>query len=246
MVYLLVVSILKRQQLSSICNFIENVYCEEDKRYEDFRNFTRGLPALPKNRVYEKIKVSEEEYNEMMDVLKEQEDYLGMAWLAVAFNVGARRGELIQFKTEILDYPHHKNSKGEEQKYRFSHMCRGKGKSRDGKPVKFMINDEAYKYMKLWVEKRGYENDYIFTRKYAGEIDHISRQWANNFCQNKLSVICGRRINPHLFKASCITYLLEQGKDIKTVSKYVAQHESVETTQIYDLRTDEDERDNLF
>lgn len=235
----------KKSSISSLCNFIENVYCEEDDRYENFKNFTRGLPPIPKNKVYEKIKVSKEEYQEMIQILEENEDYLGMAWVATAFNVGGRRGEIRQFKTEILDYPHHINSQGEEQNYRLSHIVRGKGSSLDGKPLKFMINDEAIKYMKLWVEKRGYESEYIFTTTYGGE-KPISKEWANNFCANKLSIIAGRRINPHLFKASCITFLLEEGKDIKAVSKYIAHHESVETTQIYDLRSDESARDNIF
>ena len=235
----------KKSAVSSLCNFIENVYCEEDDNYESFRNFTRGLPAIPKNKVYDKIKVSKEEYEDMMQVLEEQEHYLGMAWLATAFNIGARRAELIQFKTEILDYEKHSNSKGEIQNYRFSHTVRGKGMGRDGKPLKFMINDEAIKYMKLWVEKRGYEHEYIFTTS-RGEYKPISEGWANEFCTNHLSIIAGRRINPHLFKSSCITYLLEQGKDIKTVSKYIAHHNDVSTTQIYDLRSDEDERDGIY
>lgn len=236
----------KRSAVSSLCNFIENVYSEEDDKYENFRNFTRGLPKLPKNQVYEKIAVSEDEYKDMMEVLEEQEDYLGMAWLATAFNVGARRGELVQFKTEIIDYPHHVNSKGDIQSYRFSHIIRGKGAGRDGKPLRFMCNNEAIKYMKLWVENRGYEHEYIFTVLYGGEYKPLSREWANGFCANKLSVIAGRRINPHIFKASAITYLLEEGHDMKTVSKYIAHHNSVETTQLYDLREDEDERDSLF
>ena len=237
---------LKKSSVSSLCNFIENIYCEEDENYENFRNFTRGLPKIPKNQVYEKVKVTEEEYKDMMEVLQEQEDYLGMAWLATAFNVGSRRSEIIQFKTRILDYPHHVNTKGEKQNYRFSDVVRGKGFGRDGKPIKFMINDEACKYMKLWVENRGYESEYIFTSKYGGEIKSLSKSWANAFCTNKLSVIIGRRITPHIFKASCITFLLEQGKDIKAVSKYVAQHNDVSTTAIYDLRTDEDERDDIY
>ena len=193
-----------------------------------------------------KIKVTEEEYRDMMDVLEEQEDYLGMAWLSCAFNVGARRGEIVQFKTELLDYGHHINTKGEEQRYTFSHVVRGKGKSRDGKNLKFMINDDAIYYMKLWVEKRGYEHTCIFTVRYDGKFKALSREWANGFCTDKLSPILGRRITPHIFKASAITFLLEQGHDIKTVSKYIAHHESVTTTEVYDLRTDESERDGLF
>lgn len=38
----------------------------------------------------------------MMKALRSDEDYLGMAWLATAFNVGARRSEIIQFKTSLF------------------------------------------------------------------------------------------------------------------------------------------------
>jgi hypothetical protein len=38
-------------------------------------------------------------------VVEERKDYLGLAWVATALNVGSRRAEIIQFKTEILDYP---------------------------------------------------------------------------------------------------------------------------------------------
>jgi len=237
---------MKKSAVSSLCNFIENVYAEENKLYEHFKNFTRGLPAVTKNTVYEKIKITEEEYHDMINVLEEQEDYLGMAWLSCAFNVGARRGEIVQFKTEMLTYGHQLNSKGEEQKYTFSHIVRGKGAGRDGKSLKFMINDDAIKYMLLWVEKRGYEHEQIFTVRYANEYHQLSREWANSFCDNKLSPILGRRITPHIFKASAITFLLEQGHDMKTVSKHIAHHENVATTQIYDLRSDDEERDGLF
>ena len=81
-----------------------------------------------------------------------------------------------------------------------------------------MINLEALKYMKLWVENRPYESEYIFAVKYGGEIKPISETWANALCQNVLSEICGRRINPHLFKASCVTYLLESGVELSLVS----------------------------
>lgn len=232
---------LKKAAVSSLCNFIETIIADEEEDYKTFRNFTRGLPALAKNQVYEKIKVSVDEYQLMMKVLEDKEDYLGMAWTATAFNVGGRRNEIRQFKTEILDY-----KKEEGKNYILTHTVRGKGKSVDGKPLRFMCNEEAIKYMKLWVEKRGYKHEYIFTTKYGGEIKQISESWANYFCKNVLSKIVGRRINPHLFKASAITYLLEQGKDIKAVSKFIAHHKDVSTTQIYDLRDLSDERNKLF
>jgi integrase len=233
---------LRKSSVSSFCNYIENIVAEDVEEYKNFRNFTRGMPAVARNQVYDKIAINEDEYKLMIKTLEEQKDYLGCAWVATAFNVGCRRAELIQFKTEIINY-----EIPEGQNYVLSHICRGKGKGVDGKPIRYMINLEALKYMKLWIENRPYESDYIFAVKYDGKINHISTTWANHFCTTVLSPIVNRRINPHLFKSSCITYLLDKGVDLKVVSKYVAQHNDTATTSnFYDLRDFEEEKNNIF
>lgn len=233
---------LKKSSVSTLCNFIENIIADDDERYERFRNFTKGLPAIPKNQVYSKVKVTREEYEFMMSELEKQGHYLGMAWLAVSFNCGTRKGEIRQFKTEIIDYPIDK-----DKNYVLSHIVRGKGKSTDGKPLQYMINFEALKYIKLWIEKRGYENEYIFTTSYSDKHNMISSAWANYFCTKILSPMLNRRINPHIFKSSCITYLLENGVDIALVSKFIAHHEDISTTaNNYDLRDFENEKNEIF
>jgi integrase len=232
----------KKACVSSLCNYIENVVAEDDDNYKMFRNFTRGLPAIPKNKVYEKVKVTHDEYLEMMKVLEGDENWLGMAWLATAFNVGARRSEIIQFKTEILNYEF-----PEDASFIYSHNVRLKGSGEDGKIEPYMVNREAINYMKLWVEKRGYDCDYIFSTKYGTEGKMMSKSWADYFCSEVLSDILGRRINPHLFKASCVTYLLESGVPLELVSKFVAHHENVATTIAhYDLRDFEEEKNQIF
>jgi integrase len=235
---------MKKAAVSSLCNYIENVIVGEDD-YDDyklFRNFTRGLPAIPKNVVYEKVKVTYDEYQEMMKVLQEDENYLGMAWLSFAFNVGARRSEIVQFKSEITEYDF-----PEESNFVYSHNVRLKGRGEDGKVEPYMINREALKYINLWLEKRDYKHEYIFTTKYNGDIQQMSPSWSDYFCTNVLSDILGRRINPHLFKASCITHLLESGIKLELVSKFVAHHENVATTIAhYDLRDFEEEKNKIF
>lgn len=232
---------LRKSIVSSLCNFIENIIAEDEENYKSFRNFTRGLPPIPKNRVYEKVKVTKDEYDTMMSLLEADENWLGMAWLATAFRVGARRSEIIQFKTEILDY-----SVPDGQSYVLSHIVRGKGKSTDGKPLEYMIPLDVIPYWRKWVESRGYESEYIFTTKYGNEIKAMSAAWADDFCANTLSDMLERRINVHIFKNSCVTYLLETGVDINLVSKFVAHHNDISTTQIYDLRDFEDEKNQIF
>ena len=211
---------LRKSACSSFCNYIENIVADDMEECKNFRNFTRGMPKVNKTQVYEKIPISKEEYDKIMKVLKKDGNYLGMAWTATAFHVGCRRSEMIQFKTEILDYP-----VKEGKNYVLSHVVRGKGSGVDGKPLKYMIPLDVLDYWRQWVEHRGYESEYIFTTKSGNTINHMSKNWANVFCHDVLSPILGRRINPHLFKASCVTYMLEQGKDMKLVSKYVAHHE---------------------
>ena len=231
----------KKSAVSSFCNYIENIVADEMEECKNFRNFTRGLPSIPKNHTYEKVAISEEEYQLILEVLESEENYLAMAWVATAYNVGARRAELIQFKTEITDYPLG------DKNYVLSHIVRGKGKSFDGKPLVFMINIKALDYMKMWIEKRDFKSEYIFAFKTKNGSKIIGIDWANNLCQDKLSKIVGRRITVHNFKASCITHLLESGTDMKVVSKWVAHHESIETTSnFYDLRDFEEEKDKIF
>lgn len=232
----------KKSCVSSLCNYIENVILDDEPKYKNFRNFTKGLPAIPKNQVYDKIKITKEEYELMLNELHKQENFIGMAWLAVGFNVGARRSEIIQFKSELIDY-----ETPEGQNYILSHIVRGKGAGLDGKILRYMINMEALKYIKLWLSVRGYEHEYIFTIKYNGQIKPISESWADDFCAKVLSKMLGRRVNPHIFKASCISYLLEQGVDIALVSKYVAHHNDISTTSnFYDLRDFEEEKNKIF
>lgn len=234
----------KKSSVSSLCGYIEDVVSEDDemKEYKSFRNFTKAYKDIPRNYVYEKIPISEDEYKILIDALIDDENYMGAAWVACAFNCGARRGGIRQFESSIAE-----QEIPEGKTFVYSNYVREKGRGSDGKRVHYMVNEEALKYIKLWLEKRGYNHKYIFTCKYNEEIHMISREWANEFCANTLSDILGRRINAHLFKGSCITNLLSKGKDIKVVSKYVAQHNDIATTSsFYDLRNNDEEANQLF
>lgn len=233
----------KKSSISSLCKYIEDYVTDDSDmpEYSTFRNFTTVFKIEALNYVYEKVPINEEEYNKLKNVLLDDKNYMALAWVACAFNCGARRGGIRQFKVECI-----KDGIPEGKKFVYSNMVREKGRSVAGKSVKYILNEECVKYMNLWLENRDYESEYIFTSKYNGKIDMISKGWADDLCSNVLSDILGRRINPHLFKSSACTNLLSKGKDIKMVSKYICQHNSVETTmKFYDLRPEEG-LDDLF
>ena len=60
---------------------------------------------------------------------------LGMAWVAIAFNVGARRSEIVQFKSEIIIM----NSQKKRHLYTLIKL-RLKGKGEDGKVEAYMMD----------------------------------------------------------------------------------------------------------
>lgn len=234
---------LRKSAVSSLCNYIENIVADDDPdTYGTFHNFTRGMPSIAKDTVYQKEFVNQEEYEKMKEYLLEKEKFLPLAWLIGIYHVGCRRAELIQFKTEILEY-----EIPEGANYIYSHVVRGKGPGVEGKPVRYMIPVEVLKYWKLWVDKRGYESEYIFTSNSTGEIKPIAKNWANRLCVDVLSHVIGRRITPHNFKASIATRLLEQGVDMAIVSKEICKHNDISVTQkFYDLRTFEEQKEDIF
>ena len=232
----------KKSSVSTVCEYVEAILATEEENYATFHNFTKTDMKIPKNYVYNKIAISEDEYKLLIDTLMEDENYEAVAWVACAFNTGARRAGIRGFKTEVIykDIP-------EGQEFIMSNIVREKGSSIDGKQVQYMIPIPVLYYIKLWIEKRGYESDYIFTTVYRDEIRQVSLDWADELCKNILSDILQRRINPHLFKASAISYYLNSGMDLKFVSQNIAMHNDISTTSnFYDLRTFENEKNEMF
>lgn len=240
---------LKKSAVSSLCNFIELILSEEMEEYKTFRNFAEKLPNLiSATQTYDKKVVTKTEYKKMMKVLEENEDYRGMCWLNLAFTTGARRGELRQFTRDILTTPYEVDKDGNELNFKMTGYIRGKGRGREGKKVRFMVSKDSMKYIEKLIEseKGKHKSKYLFVAHYQNKTKMVSLSWGNDFCRRILSPIVGRRINPHLFKATAITNLIDEGKDIRAVSKFVGQHESVETTNIYILKDDSEEMNTLF
>lgn len=234
---------LKKSAISSLNNYIETFVVDDDDRYKNFRNFMRGLKPVDKTTTNDKSDIiTPNEYQVAVTKLRKDNHLLEAAWLTTAFYTGCRRNELRQFKTEIVNYEI-KNG----MNYVTTHPIRGKGKGVDGKILLIDIPVIALQDIRAYVETRGFESEYIFAYiNKSGREAQIYESWANDFCDNMLSPILGKKITPHILRHSCITNLLAEGHDMKLVSKYVGHHESVVTTEIYDHRDDSEERNKIF
>ena len=234
---------MKKSAISSLNNYIETYIVDDDKRYATFRNFMRGLKPVDKTMTNDKSQIMTiKEYNNAIDVLTKQNRLLEVAWLSMAFYTGSRRSEISQLKTEIIDYKIKENAT-----YVTSHIIRGKGKGQMGKVFSVNIPLNALKHASDYVQSRGFDNEYIFSYKdKRGAESVIYESWSNDFCDKILSGILGRKITPHVLRHSSITMYLEKGVDIDIVSKFVAHHEDVSTTQIYDHRDNSGAKNDLY
>lgn len=232
---------LKRSCISSFCKYIINFY-EEEEDYLTFRNFVDGVPNPTLNKVYEKVPISEEESQLIIKQLTEDENWRLLALFYFMYISGCRRAEVIQIKCIILDYP-----PVEGKSYYLTHNVRCKGKGVEGENRALLFDDRAKEFINKWMEVRGEDdNPYIFVTKYNKEIIQIKTSTVNDWFSNTISDIVGRRVNPHITRASRSTDILASGLNIKMAQKLLGHKDSSTTEKFYDLRKDQDDMGDIF
>lgn len=239
----------KRSSVSSLCGFIEVYYNDE---HPNFRNiFTKAIPNVAKNNVKEKVPLTIKEIDKIIKTLTKKNDLQKIAYIWFTYSTGCRREESRQLLTEVATYEKHKDSKGNVKDYYITHSIRAKGKGKEGKVRRFTFDEKAMKAIKKWVEyrKEQFPNDdcpYLFVSKTKEGYRQVSANTFNLWCNEFSAIIDGKPVHPHLFRSSRATNaVVEEGKDIKSVQKLLG-HESSQTTEIYVVRNDENDLDDLF
>lgn len=240
----------KRSAVSSLCGFIELYY---DREYPNFRNiYSKAIPNVPKASVKEKVPLTTAEINKLVTVLTKRKEWQKIAYIWYTYSTGCRREEARQLLTEVANYDivEKEQEDGTVKRYYVTHTIRAKGRGREGKPRRFKFDEKAMKAIKRWLEyrKEQVENDdcpYVFVAKGKDGYRQVSANTFNLWCKD-FSKIVGKDVHPHLFRSSRATNaVIDEGKDIKSVQKLLG-HESSETTEIYVVRDDSDDDDDLF
>lgn len=246
----------KKSSVSAFNKFIESFYEEE---YPLFRNYvtTEQRIALT-GKVHEKIPLTPDEIDFLCEELEKREEWEKLAYVKFTYSTGCRRAEARQLLKEVVNYePKRKkimiaDEEGIEHEVESvsykTHDIRCKGRSRQGKVRKLQFGEDVKKYLDKWLEVRGDDDcPYMFVIKYAnGDVHQVGEDTFNGWCQGLFTQIMGRRINPHIFRASRATNLVcYQNRSIETAQKLLG-HESSETTKIYVVREDEEDADDAF
>lgn len=239
----------KRSAVSSLCGFIEVYY---DKEYPEFRNiFTKAIPNVVKTVVKEKIPLTMNEINTLINELEKRGELQKLAYVYFTYSSGCRREESRQLLKEVVTYERVKDKEGNEKPYYTTHNIRAKGKGREGKVRKFTFDENTRQAIENWIKHREVqveEDDcpYVFVSKSKDGYKQLSPNTFNLWCDEFSDILGGRPVHPHLFRSSRATNaVVVEGKDIKAVQKLLG-HNSSQTTEIYVVRNDENDLDDLY
>lgn len=244
---------LKRASVSSLNAYIETYYEELN-----FRNYiTKKITAPVSAFVNEKNPPTLEEYKMICDELERRELWQYLAYLKFSFSTGCRRGEAIQLTKDIVTQEKQtktikvKDENGKDEQRQVSYYVTGKirckGRGKEGKIRTFRFDEESMKAIKKWLDIRGDDScEYVFVSTKGKDKKQLNPATLNLWSSTVFTEILGRRFHPHLIRESRATSLVvEQGRDINVVKELLG-HASVQTSEIYVIRGDNEMSDEAF
>lgn len=243
---------LKRSVASSLYNFIE-LYFTDETGFENVRNiFNKAIPQVGNVKKKEKVPLTKSEVTEIKKVLEKNQDWQKLALFMVMYSTAGRRAEIVQLKSEVIEYSKYANKLGVEQDFYYSHKIRGKGKGAEGKEIRLMIGEEAMDAIRKWIifrkENTGLSHEHIFTSydKNKNELSQINVTTINAWV-DKFGEIIGRKIHPHLIRATRSTdIVVDEGRDIRFAQKLLNHASSETTDKFYVIREEDDDMGDIF
>jgi integrase len=138
-----------RSSLSSLANYIESMM---DDVYKDYKNIVNKIPAPVKEEVREKTILSDNQAQELLDLLVSQKEYQKACVFALAWASGSRKSELLRFKPSFFkdEYIVYGSLYKTPEKIR----TKGRGNKLAKPLIKYTIVNKFKPYFDLWMEER--------------------------------------------------------------------------------------------
>lgn len=153
-----------KSTISSMSNFIIDILDEEEK-YQNFKKNVNRVENPTREAVREKTVISDEQLQELLDILVEKKKYQIACAISLAMCCGARKSELTRFKVSYFD---EKNIIFDAV-YKTDEKIKTKGRGKGKFLYKYVLL-EFKKYFDLWMEERerlGIESEWLFVTKDA-------------------------------------------------------------------------------
>jgi integrase len=214
-----------------------------DTEYPNFRNIINKIESPINQPVREKTVLSDEEVQEILQMLIERKKYEMACFVALAAYGGRRKSEICRFK--VSDFSEDKLVCGGSL-WRSSPM-RTKGRGVQGKILQVYTLVKPFKpYLDLWLterEQRGVESQWLFPDDLnPSEMMPVSTV---NSWMNTLSRLTGKDIYCHMFRHRYTTYLSDNGIP-DAVIKEIQGWSDLTMVGVYVDRSTEDTLDMYF
>lgn len=243
---------IKRSAISNLNNHIILFHGDE---YQTFRNFiTKAIKTPETGKVYEKVPLTEEEYEKLCTVLQEKEEWQKLAYLKFTYTAGCRKNESRQLLKEVVKYKpieriaKFRDKEGKEvtapiKKYK-TNSIKCKGKVNDA-PRKLSFDADTLNSLNKWLEVRGEDNcPYMFISGKGDSAREVCKSGFNEWCK-LFEKIIDRRIHPHLLRSSRATNLALAGVNVEAIRNLLGHKDST-TTKIYIVKDEDDDEDEIF
>lgn len=222
-----------RSVLSTLSEIVIKYYDEE---FPTFRNIVNTIiEPIPKDAVREKTILSDEEVQQILDMLKIQEKWQELCCFALAVYSGMRISELVQITVDMIDREKSLSFGGVA--LQTTKKIRTKGFGKQGKMLnRHIIKDLFLPYFDKWVEERTKilrdlnieDHGYLFIKKDGSPAtQNVLRSWAE-----KWSLIVDKHIYMHCLRHNLVTYLTALGLGSDFIIAFM-QWSSAEMYKIY-------------
>lgn len=230
--------------MRSLENYIINIL---DEDYPDYKRIWDKIESPVNEAVREKSVFTNEELQNLLDILVDRKEYMKACFVALAMYSGRRKAELARFK---VSYFTDENLICDGALYKSPEKITTKGRGQRGKPLYVYTLAKPFKpYFDLWIEERqrlGIESDWLFPLFRDGKWQdeqtspNTFDSWARSF-----SKILNKPWYPHSMRHRFVTALSEQGIP-DSVIKDVVGWTDVSLVSVYCDTEAEDSFDSYF
>lgn len=186
-----------KSSLSALSNYIVNLL---DDEYPNFKNIVNKVENPLNEPVREKTVLSDEQLQSLLDHLVEEKQFQKACLVALAAASGARKAELVRFKTEFFV----------PENIMFGSLyqtpkIKTKGRSGGKYISKFVLKDLFQPYFDLWMAQRkeiGIESEWLFVASTSDGYEQLNSDTITSWmetCGSYLGVPCYAHMYRHYF-----------------------------------------------
>lgn len=168
-----------------------------------------GVPLPKKDKKLPEVLTKDE----VRELIESTDTVKSRLIVSLLYSTGLRVSELVNLKVSDLNLDD-----------KTGWVRRGKG----SKDRLFVISESLAKELKEYLESRGKENEYVFSKDRPLTTRNIQKIIKG--ARDRAGI--GKKTTPHTLRHSFATHLLEQGVDIRVIQAMLG-HSSLSTTQVY-------------